>query len=159
MQRCNAIGWLNRHQFEERWMQLLGVVNQPPPPEGTPQEEGHAHMINVCAGVQAVTSLLLNANLRPSPGDPISSIPLHTHRNSDVLFLGSRYRNGLFTTTYRITKYCSLIFWRLIHCADIIASALHLCFVATYLTFEAFVHLVQGSSTWLRKGLGMRLLI
>ena len=92
MQRCNAIGWLNRHQFEERWMQLLGVINQPPPPEGTPQEEGHAHMINVCAGVQAATSLLLNTTLRPSPGDPVSSIPLHTHRNSDVLFLGSRYR-------------------------------------------------------------------
>lgn len=91
MQRCNPIGWLNRHQFEERWMQLLGVINQPPPPEGTPQEESHAHMLNVCAGVQAVTSLLLGTSLRPSPGDHITSIPLHTHRNSDVLFLGSRY--------------------------------------------------------------------
>ena len=97
MQRCNPIGWLNRHQFEERWMQLLGVINQPPPPEGTPQEESHAHMLNVCAGVQAVTSLLLGTSLRPSPGDPITSIPLHTHRNSDVLFLGSRYASNFHT--------------------------------------------------------------
>lgn len=33
MGRSNCVGWLNRPQFEERWMQLLGVINQPPPPE------------------------------------------------------------------------------------------------------------------------------
>ena len=27
----NRIRWVTRSQFEERWMQLLGVVNQPPP--------------------------------------------------------------------------------------------------------------------------------
>lgn len=33
MGRSNCVGWLSRPQFEERWMQLLGVVNQPPPSE------------------------------------------------------------------------------------------------------------------------------
>lgn len=33
MARSNSVGWLSRPQFEERWMQLLAVVNQPPPPE------------------------------------------------------------------------------------------------------------------------------
>ena len=51
MQRCNSVGWLNRPQFEERWMQLLGVINQPPPMEGTHPEEYQAHSLNVCAGM------------------------------------------------------------------------------------------------------------
>ncbi len=65
MQRCNPIGWLSRPEFEERWMQLLGVVNQTPPPAlgeeeggGAPPEEVHAHMLNVCAGVKASISPL-----------------------------------------------------------------------------------------------------
>lgn len=59
MQRCNPIGWLSRPEFEERWMQLLGVVNQshPSSPGGEEgaepsHEELHAHMLNVCAGVE-----------------------------------------------------------------------------------------------------------
>ena len=34
MQRINLIGWTSKSQFEERWMQLLGVLNTPPPNEG-----------------------------------------------------------------------------------------------------------------------------
>ena len=71
-------------------MQLLGVINQALPPEGTPTEEYNAYILNVSAGVQAVTSLLLGATLRPTPGNPTYCPPMHTHRNSDVLFLGSR---------------------------------------------------------------------
>lgn len=52
MQRCNSVGWLNRPQFEERWMQLLGVINQPLPAEGTHPEEYQAHSLNVCAGMK-----------------------------------------------------------------------------------------------------------
>lgn len=130
MQRCNFVGWLSRPQFEERWMQLLGVVNQPPPQEGEFPEEYHAYTLNVCAGtlnnvihndayiiissictstcicmciiihvsielystvgVQAVTSLLLSTLLRPTLGDPTSSVPMHTPRSLDLLFLGTR---------------------------------------------------------------------
>lgn len=50
MQRCNSLGWLMRSQFEERWMQLLGVINQPMPTEDASVEECQAHYINVCAG-------------------------------------------------------------------------------------------------------------
>ena len=50
MQRCNPLGWLSRPHFEERWMQLLGVINQPYPPEGINPEEYQAHTVNVCAG-------------------------------------------------------------------------------------------------------------
>ena len=51
MQHGNFVGWLNRQQFEERWMQLLGVVNQLPPQEGEFPEEYHAYTLNVCAGL------------------------------------------------------------------------------------------------------------
>ena len=46
-------------------MQLLGVVNQPPPTfmaageEGeAPYEEVHAHLLNVCAGVEVTGDYL-----------------------------------------------------------------------------------------------------
>ena len=35
MQRSNLIGWRSRNHFEELWMQLLGVLNTPPPSSGT----------------------------------------------------------------------------------------------------------------------------
>ena len=50
MQRCNSLGWLTRFQFEERWMQLLGVINQPIPREDCNHEEYLAYSLNVCAG-------------------------------------------------------------------------------------------------------------
>ena len=34
MQRSNLIGWRTRNQFEELWMQLLGVLNTPMPDDG-----------------------------------------------------------------------------------------------------------------------------
>ena len=66
----NCVRWLTRSQFEERWMQLLGVVNQPPPQDvwyfvcvcvcvmtscykGMPIEEVYA------VGIGGVVSLLL----------------------------------------------------------------------------------------------------
>lgn len=62
MQRCNPLGWPNRPHFEERWMQLLGVINQPYPPEGINPEEYQAHTVNVCAGELTLTMLLLDLN-------------------------------------------------------------------------------------------------
>lgn len=38
MQRSNLIGWTTRSQFEELWMQLLGVLNTPIPDEGKWEE-------------------------------------------------------------------------------------------------------------------------
>ena len=39
MQRINTMGWSAKNQFEERWMQLLGVLNMAPPSEGLEPEE------------------------------------------------------------------------------------------------------------------------
>ena len=41
-------------------MQLLGVINQPYPPEGINPEEYQAHTVNVCAGEFNLTLLVLD---------------------------------------------------------------------------------------------------
>ncbi len=51
MQRCNSIGWLSKSSFEERWMQLLGVINQAMPSlEDIDMETFQANCINISAG-------------------------------------------------------------------------------------------------------------
>ncbi|XP_019850343.1 PREDICTED: huntingtin-like isoform X2 [Amphimedon queenslandica] len=89
MQRSNLIGWRTRNQFEELWMQLLGVLNAPLPDDEMPMEELAAHNISLCSGVRSATSLLVSTMLRPSPGSPLASVPMHTHRNKDFNFLSS----------------------------------------------------------------------
>ena len=59
------------------------------------------------SGLRAVTSLLLGTMLRPVLGNPTSSVPIHTHRNNEMLFLGSRYNYNNFTWTKLIVYfYC-----------------------------------------------------
>jgi len=55
-----------------------------------PVEEVYGHTLNMCVGVMGVVSLLLATSLRPLPGNPIASIPMHIHRNRDILFLGTK---------------------------------------------------------------------
>ena len=52
-------------------------------------EELAAHNISLCSGVRSATSLLVSTMLRPSPGSPFASVPMHTHRNKDFNFLSS----------------------------------------------------------------------
>lgn len=61
MQRCNSLGWLSRFQFEERWMQLLGVINQPIPLEDANLEEYHAYYLNVCSGMSTAFCALASS--------------------------------------------------------------------------------------------------
>jgi huntingtin len=89
MQRTNVIGWKSRNHFEELWMQLLGVLNSPQPSEEMLPEEMVAHSMGLVSGVRGLTSLLMSTILRPSPGNPSSSVPMHTHRNKDFNFLSS----------------------------------------------------------------------
>lgn len=56
-----------------------------------PVEEVYAHSLNMCVGVVGVVSLLLATSLRPQPGNPVSCELMHTHRNRDVLFLGTKW--------------------------------------------------------------------
>ena len=41
-------------------------------------------------GLRAITSLLCGSMLNPKPGDPVSSVPIVSHRNPEMIFLGSR---------------------------------------------------------------------
>ena len=54
-----------------------------------PREELLAHIMSLCTGVQSATSLLLSTSLRPESGNPMWSVPIHTHRNKDFNFLSS----------------------------------------------------------------------
>lgn len=54
-----------------------------------PREELIAYNISLCSGVRAATSLLISTILRPSPGNPTASVPMHTHRIKDFNFLSS----------------------------------------------------------------------
>lgn len=55
-----------------------------------PVEELYAHTLNMCVGMVGVVSLLLATSLRPEPGNPVCGVAMHTHRNRDILFLGTK---------------------------------------------------------------------
>ena len=54
-----------------------------------PMEEHMAYNIGLCVALRSTASLLRGIALRPLAGNPIWSIPLHTHRNKDFNFLSS----------------------------------------------------------------------
>ena len=58
--------------------------------QGMPVEEVYAHTLNMCVGMVGVVSLLLATSLRPESGNPVSGVTLHTHRNRDILYLGTK---------------------------------------------------------------------
>ncbi|KAL5022595.1 hypothetical protein ScPMuIL_001750 [Solemya velum] len=90
--RVNTLGWINRQQFEETWMSLLGVLN----PVGNPrdgnlsvEEEIERSQCMVLA-VKTITSLLTQSLLTPVPGNPSNS---HFHirpRDKPLGFLYTR---------------------------------------------------------------------
>ena len=55
--------------------------------KGMPIEEVYAHILNMSVGI---VSLLLATSIRPEPGNPVSGVAMHTHRNRDILFLGTK---------------------------------------------------------------------
>ena len=58
--------------------------------KGMPIEEVYAHILNMSVGIVGVVSLLLATSMRPEPGNPVSGVAMHTHRNRDILFLGTK---------------------------------------------------------------------
>ncbi len=54
-----------------------------------PLEEHLAHNMSLCVALRSATSVIRGIGLRPHAGNPIWSIPLHTHRNKDFNFLSS----------------------------------------------------------------------
>ncbi|GFO37998.1 huntingtin-like [Plakobranchus ocellatus] len=89
--RINHLGWVNRQQFEESWMSLLGVLN-PVSHMGhdlSPEEEIEQSQGMVMA-VKAITSLLLQASLVPHSGNPSNSSYEVRPRDKPLAFLHTR---------------------------------------------------------------------
>ncbi|XP_055860312.1 huntingtin-like [Biomphalaria glabrata] len=89
--RINSLGWVNRQQFEESWMSLLGVLN-PVSHTGhelSPEEEIEQAQGMVLA-VKAITSLLLQSSLVPYAGNPSNSFYEVRPRDKPLAFLHTR---------------------------------------------------------------------
>ncbi|XP_005093645.2 huntingtin [Aplysia californica] len=89
--RINFLGWVNRQQFEESWMSLLGVLN-PVSHTGhdlSPEEEIEQAQGMVLA-VKAITSLLLQASLVPTSGNTANSCYETRPRDKPLAFLHTR---------------------------------------------------------------------
>ncbi|XP_041368406.1 huntingtin-like isoform X2 [Gigantopelta aegis] len=88
--RINTLGWVNRQQFEETWMSLLGLLN--PATTGhdlTPEEEVERTQCMVIA-IRAITSLLLQSTLIPMSGNPSNSVYEVQPRDKPLAFLQTR---------------------------------------------------------------------
>ncbi|XP_050396465.2 huntingtin [Patella vulgata] len=90
--RINTLGWVSRHQFEETWMSLLGVLNPVSLTDTnqlSPEEEIERSQGMVIA-VKAITSLLLQSTLIPQAGNPGNSVYEIRPRDKPLAFLHTR---------------------------------------------------------------------
>ncbi|ESO95031.1 hypothetical protein LOTGIDRAFT_160793 [Lottia gigantea] len=90
--RINTLGWISRHQFEETWMSLLGVLN-PVTLTDTHQlsaEEEIERTQGMVLAVKAITSLLLQSTLIPQAGNPSNSVYEIRPRDKPLAFLHTR---------------------------------------------------------------------
>ncbi|XP_029645621.1 huntingtin isoform X2 [Octopus sinensis] len=97
--RVNSLGWISRQQFEETWMSLLGVVSSAPSMEEehlSPEEEMERSQAMVLA-VKAITSLLVQSMLTPSPGNPSNSRYEMAPRDKPLAFLHTKCGKKLAT--------------------------------------------------------------
>jgi huntingtin len=88
--RVLTLGWRNRQQFEVTWVTLQGLLSPPAPLDELPDEETVEVYKVTCVAVKAITSLLVQTLLAPTPGHPAGSQLLHTCRQKELPFLGSR---------------------------------------------------------------------
>ncbi|RUS73694.1 hypothetical protein EGW08_018541 [Elysia chlorotica] len=89
--RINHLGWISRWQFEESWMSLLGVLNPVSHMDHvlSTEEEIEQSQGRVMA-VKAITSLLLQASLLPTSGNPGNSCYEVRPRDKPLAFLHTR---------------------------------------------------------------------
>lgn len=92
----DVVGWRNRQQFEVTWVTLQGLLSPPEPLDELPAEEAVEFHKVTCIALRAITSLLIQTTLLPTPGYPAVSRLWHVSRQKELPFLGSRY------TLYRL---------------------------------------------------------
>ncbi|XP_053407184.1 huntingtin-like isoform X2 [Mercenaria mercenaria] len=88
--RISIIGWISRQQFEETWMCLLGVLNPVSPEQHfSPEEEVERTHCMVYA-VRAITNMLVQTMIVPSPGNPTQGQFDVQPRDKPLAFLHTR---------------------------------------------------------------------
>lgn len=88
--RASAVGWLNRQQFEELWVSLLGVFGVSSVEEVRGEEEARALAHCSSGVVHALTGIIVQTMYLPVPGQPNISTPLHHSRYIIVISFNSR---------------------------------------------------------------------
>ncbi|XP_074640755.1 huntingtin-like [Tubulanus polymorphus] len=91
--RINTLGWVNRQQFEETWMCLLGVIN--PVHYGEEEirlsvEEEIERTQCVVLAIRGITALLVQSTMTPNSGNPCNSLFEHRPRDKPLAFLYTR---------------------------------------------------------------------
>uniref|UniRef100_T1KK12 Huntingtin n=1 Tax=Tetranychus urticae TaxID=32264 RepID=T1KK12_TETUR len=68
--RIGSLGWINRIQFEELWMSLLGVIS-PIQDSYETFEDAQDKLLIAKIGIDGITTLLLQSLRYPIPGNPL----------------------------------------------------------------------------------------
>ncbi|XP_053209649.1 huntingtin-like [Panonychus citri] len=71
--RIASLGWINRIQFEELWMSLLGVISPIQDSDET-FEDAQDKLLIATIGIDGITTLLLQALRYPVPGNPLKCL-------------------------------------------------------------------------------------
>ncbi|KAK3589444.1 hypothetical protein CHS0354_020780 [Potamilus streckersoni] len=89
--RIISIGWISRHEFEETWMSLLGVLNPGTGlEEGTSPEEEIERSQGMVLTVRAITAMLVQTLLVPCPGNTVNGTYDVQPRDKPLGFLLTR---------------------------------------------------------------------
>ncbi|XP_023313861.1 huntingtin [Trichogramma pretiosum] len=107
MYRISLLGWTSRQQFEEIWMVLLGVLNVSQLQNNRSEQMDSASSLSHTASlaVQAITSLLVQTLVLPTPGNPSNGRVIR-HPRDPQLSLQKK-------STKRLFYVQELLLWRL----------------------------------------------
>ncbi|KAG8267652.1 hypothetical protein J6590_047237, partial [Homalodisca vitripennis] len=116
--RTSLFGWTSRTQFEETWMSLLTVLSASPSPDSE-QDEVQAIMQGNSVAVQAITSLLVQTLLLPTPGHPNTGCLLHSSRDK-TLVLPSQWGP-------KLEGVVDKLYWKLKECQRMTRTSVRIC--------------------------------
>ncbi len=87
LRRASVLGWLNRQQFEELWVSLLGVFGVSSSEEARGEEEAKALAQCSALIVHGLTNVIMQTTYLPIPGQANLSRPIHHSRDHPSQFL------------------------------------------------------------------------